>query len=99
MLRRGEVFSMINPHHREEAMCLFRVLHSAKDFDTFYNTAVWARFNVNERMFVYMLSLSVLHRADTKNIRQPPMYEVVPYLFFNDDVLHQAYHIAMSTSG
>ncbi|XP_012230110.1 arylphorin subunit alpha [Linepithema humile] len=99
MLRRGEVFSMMNSHHREEAMSLFRVLFSAKDFETFYNTAVWARFHMNEQMFTYMLSLATLHRADTRNIRHPPMYEVVPHLYFNEEVLHQAYHIAMGGSG
>lgn len=98
MLRRGEVFSMMNSQHREEAITLFRVMHSAKDFETFYNTAVWARFHMNEQMFAYMLSVVVLHRADTKHIHLPPMYEVVPHLYFNEDILHQAYHIAMGGS-
>jgi hypothetical protein len=99
MLKRGEVFSMMHPSQREEAICLFRVMYSAKDFETFYNTAVWARFYINEQMFSYTLSLAVLHRVDTKNIRLPPMHEAYPYLYFNDDVLHQTYHIAMGGSG
>jgi len=85
----------MNPQHHKEAMCLFRILYSAKDFDTFYNTAVWARFHMNEEMYIHMLCAAVLHRPDTKNIRLPPFYEMMPHSFFNEDVLHKAYHIAM----
>lgn len=90
---------MMHPQHHEEAICLFHVLYSAKDFETFYNTAVWARFHVNEQMYAYALSVAVFHRQDTKYIRIPPLYEVVPHLFFNQDTLHQAYRIAMSNAG
>lgn len=95
MLPRGQVFSIMYPQLHEEAVCLFNLLHSAKDFDTFYNTAVWARFNMNEHMFIYALSVAVLHRSDTQNVRLPPLYEVLPNLFFNDEVLHKAYHLGM----
>lgn len=84
--------------HYEEAVCFFRVLYSAKDFDTFYNFAVWARFHVNEHMYAYALAVAVMHRPDTKNIRLPPLYEVVPHYFFNEKVLHKAYRIAMGDS-
>ncbi|XP_070152704.1 hexamerin 70b [Polyergus mexicanus] len=95
MLPRGEVFSVRVPQHYEEAINLFHVLHSAKDFDTFYNTAVWMRFHVNEYMYMYVLSVVVLHRPDTKNIRLPPVYEVLPQYFFNEEVIHKANRIAM----
>ncbi|KAL6267211.1 hypothetical protein P5V15_000288 [Pogonomyrmex californicus] len=98
MLPRGEMFLGRNPRHYREAICLFRVLHSAKDFDTFYNTAVWARFHINEQMYVYVLSVVVMHRPDTRYIRLPPLYEVIPHYFFNNDVLHKAYHIAMGNT-
>lgn len=98
MLPRGEVFYGSHPQHYKEAICFFRVLYSAKDFDTFYNTAVWARFHMNEHMYAYVLSTVVLHRQDTRNIRLPPIYEVIPYYFFNEDVLHKAYRIAMGDS-
>ncbi|XP_072756204.1 hexamerin 70b [Anoplolepis gracilipes] len=95
MLPRGEVFTMTVPQHHQDAMSLFRVFYTAKDFDTFYNTAVWARFHVNEYMYTYVLSVAVLHRPDTKNIRLPPIYELHPQYFFNDEVIHKAYRIAM----
>ncbi|KAK2586861.1 hypothetical protein KPH14_009799 [Odynerus spinipes] len=99
MLPRGQAFSVMYPQLQEEAICLFNLLYSAKDFDTFYNTAVWARFNVNEQMYVYALSVAVLHRKDTQYIRLPPLYEVVPNFFFDEGVLHQAYHIGMGEVG
>ncbi|XP_012286306.1 hexamerin [Orussus abietinus] len=95
MLPRGEVFSVLYPAHYEEAMALFRVFYYAKDFDTFYNTAVWARFNVNEGMYVYVLSIAVLHRPDTKYVRIPPMYEVMPNFFYNTEVIQKGHHIGM----
>ncbi|KAG5336519.1 HEXA protein, partial [Acromyrmex charruanus] len=98
MLPRGEVFSGTHPQHYQEAACFFRVLYSAKDFDTFYNTAVWARFHINESMYVYVLGVAVIHRPDTNNILLPPIYEVFPHYFFNEDVLHKAYRIAMGDS-
>ncbi|KMR05257.1 Hexamerin [Lasius niger] len=95
MLPRGEVFTVRVRQNYEDAISLFRVFYTAKDFDTFYNTAVWARFHMNEYMYIYVLSVAVLHRPDTKNIRVPPAYEVVPQYFFNEEVMHKAYHIAM----
>lgn len=53
---------------------------------------------MNEHMYVYVLSVVVMHRPDTRNIRLPPIYEVVPNYFFNEDVLHKAYRIAMGDS-
>ncbi|CAK9796449.1 unnamed protein product [Anthophora plagiata] len=95
MLPRGQVFSIMDPQAQREAVMLFRVLYSAKDFDIFYNTAVWARFHVNEQMYTYALSVAVIHRPDTKYIKLPPLYEVLPHLFFNEDVMQKAYNIAM----
>lgn len=95
MLPRGEVFTVRVHQNYEDAISLFRVFYTAKDFDTFYNTAVWARFHMNEYMYIYVLSVAVLHRPDTRNIRLPPAYEVLPQYFFNEEVMHKAYHIAM----
>ena len=99
MLPRGQVFTMMNREMRHQAVVLFRVLHSAKTFDVFYHTAVWARFNVNELMYVYSLSVAVIHRPDTRMMKLPPMYEVVPHFFFNDDVMQRTYNIAMGDIG
>lgn len=49
-LPKGEAFSIFYEHQREEAIALFHVLFFAKDYDTFYKTACWAREYVNEGM-------------------------------------------------
>ncbi|XP_076757260.1 hexamerin 70b [Xylocopa sonorina] len=95
MLPRRSMFSIMDPDVGHQAAVLFRVLYSAKTFDLFYNTAVWSRFNMNENMFIYSLSVAVIHRKDTKFIRIPPMYEVVPNYYFNNEVIQKAQNIAM----
>ncbi|KOC69158.1 Arylphorin subunit alpha [Habropoda laboriosa] len=95
MLPRGQVFSSMDPQVQRQTVVLFRVLYSAKDFEMFYNTAVWARFHVNELMYVYALSAAVIQRPDTKFIKLPPLYEVLPHFFFNEEVMQKAYNIAM----
>ncbi|XP_018573822.1 hexamerin-like [Anoplophora glabripennis] len=91
ILHRGEVFSVFNIEHLEQAIALFKVLYHANDFETFYKTAVWARQHVNEGMFLYATSVAIVHRQDTQGIILPPIHEVYPHYFFNSEVIHEAY--------
>lgn len=50
-------------------------------------------------MFVYVLSIAVLHRPDTQGFVLPPPYEIHPYFFLSDEVMHQAYQVKMQESG
>lgn len=95
LIHRDVVFSVFYPEHLEEAVALFKVFYYAKDFDTFYNTAVWARFNVNEKLFTYVLAVAIIHRHDTKYIRVPPLHEIAPHYFFNNEVIQAAYRVKM----
>ncbi|KAJ9574111.1 hypothetical protein L9F63_008525, partial [Diploptera punctata] len=95
MLKRGEVFSAYYVKHREQAVMLFDLFFFAKDYDTFYKTACWARDRVNEGMFLYSFSIAVLHRQDTHDIVLPPLYEVYPYLFVENDIIQKAYEYRM----
>lgn len=95
MLPRGEVFSIMNETHRRQAIALFHLFYYAKDWESFYKTAVFARLNVNEGMFVYAFTVAVLHRKDLANIVLPPPYEVYPFYFFNYDVIQKAQHYKM----
>ncbi|GBP31844.1 Acidic juvenile hormone-suppressible protein 1 [Eumeta japonica] len=88
MLERGVPFSVLEPSHLFQAKSLFHVLYSAKDYDTFYKTAVWARDRVNEGLFVYVLSVAILHRKDTEGIVIPPIYEVFPFFFNNAQIMN-----------
>ncbi|KAG5889586.1 hypothetical protein JTB14_010218 [Gonioctena quinquepunctata] len=89
-LAKGAIFSIYDQRHLEQAVALFKMFYYAKNFEIFHKTAVWARMNVNEGMFVYCLYVAVVHRADTKGIMLPPIYEVTPHLFFGTDVINKA---------
>lgn len=88
-------FSVMNPSHRFQAQTFFNVLLSAKDFDTFYKTAVWARQHVNEEMFFHVMSTVLLQYPHTKDYVMPHIYEVFPSYFYNGMVMntvHMALH-------
>nr|AGG40958.1 hexamerins subunit type 2 [Calliptamus italicus] len=90
-LPRGEVFSVYYQKHFYQARALFELFYFAKDFETFYKTAVWAREHLNEALFVYSFTVAVLHREDTKDVTLPAPYEIYPQLFVNAEVIQKAY--------
>lgn len=83
LLPRGAVFTIFNDRHRQQAVALFDVLYYANNWDSFYKIACWAREYVNEAMFVYVMHVAVMHRADTKHFMLPPIYEIYPNYFLN----------------
>ncbi|ETN67251.1 hexamerin 2 beta [Anopheles darlingi] len=85
-----EIFSVFDELHREQAIALFHLFYYAKDWDTFYKSMVWARFHVNEGMFVYAVTVAVLHRKDMAGLELPAPYEIYPYYFFNTEVVQKA---------
>lgn len=64
ILNFDDIFTVLNDDHREQVVALFHLFYYAKDWDTFYRTIVWARFHVNEGMFIYALHAATLHRKD-----------------------------------
>lgn len=90
LLPRGEEFSVLQKLHIEEAIALFRLLHQAENWDTFYKVLVWARFHVNEGVFIYASTVAILHRPDFEGIILPAPYEIYPYYFFNAETIQQA---------
>ncbi|XP_034944756.1 LOW QUALITY PROTEIN: arylphorin subunit alpha [Chelonus insularis] len=95
-LRRGALFSVFYEEHREELRILFKLFYTAKDFSTFYKTACWCRHYMNQGMFITALSTAVMYRPDCKYIVLPPMYEVYPHLFFDNEVIQEAHKYMMS---
>lgn len=95
LLPRDVVFTVYHPEHVEEVKALFKVFYYAKDFATFYNMAVWARFHVNPSLYAYTLCIAVIHRPDTKFIRIPPIFEMNPHFFFNNEAIQAAYRFKL----
>jgi len=95
MLPRGEVFSIMNETHRRQVIALFHLFFYANDWESFYEVATFARLHVNEGMFIYALTVAVMHRKDMTGIVMPPPYEVYPFYFFNYDVVRKAQQYKM----
>nr|AAA19801.1 hexamerin [Galleria mellonella] len=83
---RGVPFTVLESVHRFEISVYYSLLYSAKTYDTFYKTAVFLRQHVNENLFVNVLSVVILHRSDTQDIRIPPIYDVFPSYFHNGEI-------------
>ncbi|XP_066998959.2 hexamerin [Anabrus simplex] len=99
MLPRGEIFSVLYEPHMEQAIKLFNVFYYAKDWDTLFKTACWARDRVNEGQFVYAMTVALLHRQDTQDVVMPPIYEITPHLFVDSETIQKAYEARMEAVG
>lgn len=91
-MARGEIFSIFYKEQERQAEALFRLFYDAIDYDTFYRTAAWARQNLNEGLFLYAFSVALAFRPDTDKFTVPPIYEIYPNYFFNEDVIQRAYY-------
>lgn len=96
---KGQCTSPFCESHMKQYICLFKLFYHAKDWDTFYKTACWAREYVNEMIFIYSLSVAVLHRSDTQGMVLPPFYEIFPTLYVNSEVMEKASEYKMKYSG
>nr|ABX55887.1 methionine-rich storage protein [Spodoptera exigua] len=96
MLPRGEIFVHTNELHMIQAVKVFKILYSAKDFDVFMRTACWLRERINGGMFVYALTACVFHRADCRGITLPAPYEIYPYFFVDSHVINKAFMMKMT---
>ncbi|XP_031829750.1 hexamerin 70c [Nomia melanderi] len=96
LLSRDAIFSMYNQEQLYEMQQLFELLYSAKDFQTFYKTACWARLNLNNGVFVSAFTVAVMYREDCKYMILPAIYEIYPNLFYSSNVIQDAQNIKMS---
>lgn len=58
--------------------------------DDLLSLATYCRDRVNAQMFVYSLSVALLHRPDTKHLAIPQLTEVFPDKYIDSSVFHQA---------
>lgn len=86
MLQKDAIFTYYKDQHREEMLMLYHLLYSSKDFETFYQTASWARIHMNSGLFTAAFTTAVLYREDCKFLRLPAINEIYPYMFFDNKV-------------
>lgn len=90
---------MLNEDNLLQAEGLFRLFFYARDFKTLYQTAIWTRNNLNEGLFLYSLSVALVHRDDTFTFILPPIYEIYPFYFFNSEDLEKAQRYKQEYNG
>jgi hypothetical protein len=90
LLPKGEFFGALVKTHMKQAWGLFNFFYYAKDFETFQRNVCWARMHVNEGMFVYALTLAVIHRDDFQGLILPSINEIFPQFFFNSRFVYEA---------
>ncbi|KAG8229579.1 hypothetical protein J437_LFUL010170 [Ladona fulva] len=89
-LPRDENFSIFIPFHRDMATRLIEVFMGMRNYDDFLSASVYCRGRVNPYMYVYALSVAILHRPETKNLRIPPLAEIFPGKYVDSSVLVKA---------
>jgi hypothetical protein len=95
LLPKQAEFSIFNPQHVEQASLLGRVFMYAKNYETLAKLVAWARYNVNDNMFMYLLGLIATHRSDLKTLIMPAPYEVCPYQYIHSEAIKFAQRKAM----
>lgn len=86
---RGTPFTVFREDNFLATKYLFDFFYQAKDWDTLYKNIIWARHNVNEYMFIYVVSVLVTHKVELQGIVLPAPYEMYPFYYFNIDVFKQ----------
>ncbi|CAG4951793.1 unnamed protein product [Colias eurytheme] len=90
LLAKGEIFTETNIDHFNELRAIYEVLYYAKDFDTFYKAACWARQNVNCGVFVDAIYMALVTRKDIERVSVPAPYELLPNYFVRKDFIIKA---------
>ncbi|XP_063387417.1 arylphorin subunit alpha-like [Cydia fagiglandana] len=90
-----KTFSVFYDEMREEAIALFKLFYYAKDFETFYKTAAFARVHFNDGQFLYAYYIAIYQRPDTQSFVLPAPYEMFPQYFVNTKTFLKAYRTRM----
>ena len=90
ILPKGEFFGAMVETQLKQAYGLFEFFYYAKNWEVFQQSVAWARMHCNEGMFVYALTLAVIHRDDFHGLMLPSIYEIFPQYFFNSKFVYEA---------
>ncbi|KAI8117625.1 Arylphorin subunit C223 [Lucilia cuprina] len=99
LLPKGEFFGALVQTHLKQAYGLFEFFYYAKNWEVFQRNVAFARMHCNEGMFVYALTLAVIHRDDFQGLILPSIYEIFPQYFFNSKFVLRAEEIRITMSG
>lgn len=74
-------------NHKSNKKTLKKGMRTIEDL---LSLAAYCRDRVNAQMFVYSLSVAILHRSDTKHLPIPQLTEVFPDKYIDSSVFHRA---------
>ncbi|XP_076636736.1 phenoloxidase subunit A3 isoform X2 [Colletes latitarsis] len=93
-LGRYAPFSIFIPFHRKLAGHLIDIFMGMRTFDDFLSVAVYCHDRLNANLFIYALSVAILHRPDTKDLPLPPLCEVFPDKYVDGVVFSRIREVA-----
>lgn len=65
-----------------------------RNYEDFVSASVFCRDRVNPYLFIYALSVAILHRPDTKNVQLPPLYENFPDKYMDGGIFKRAREVS-----
>ena len=89
-LPKDQLFSWFNEQHMKEAETIYNFLISLPSFDDFWTAADYFKKVLNGGVYLYALSVALKHRADTRDLSLPPMWQINPFSFFHSAKIHRA---------
>ncbi|KAL1138896.1 hypothetical protein AAG570_008958 [Ranatra chinensis] len=89
-LGRRDNFSLFIPSHHRMAASLINTFMGLRTLDDFMSVAAYARDRVNPYMFMYAMSVAILHRKDTKNLNFPSFHEIFPDKYVDGELFARA---------
>ncbi|XP_012266915.2 phenoloxidase 1-like isoform X1 [Athalia rosae] len=89
-LDRKQNFSLFLPSHRQMAGRLIEIFLGMRDYEDFLSASVYCHDRVNPQMYIYCLTVAILHRPDTRNLPIPSLAEVFPDKFITSRIFADA---------
>lgn len=90
-----DIYYQLQREHKTQMFAVFKMFYYAQDYETFFNTLVWARFHIHPMMFIDAVHMAVFHRDDLAGFILPAMYELNPYMYFKNHVIKDFHDVAM----
>ncbi|XP_049851214.1 phenoloxidase 2-like isoform X2 [Schistocerca gregaria] len=85
-LGHDENFSQFLPKHRRIAARLIEILMDMPNREDFLSASVFCRERLNPYLYIYALSVAILHRPDTRDVGLPSLIGVFPHKFVNGEI-------------
>ena len=82
ILPQGHQFSTFKQKHMEEAKMAYDYLIAQQTRESFLELATNLKSILNERLYIFAISVALQHRKDTTGDLNPPLWEVNPQSYF-----------------